>query len=288
LWLETSFVTIVGETISVIQVMKLNPPLPNEHGSWAMLIVPLLLGLIVAPAWHGRALLLVVVAFGFYLVRFPLAVLVKTRRRARPERAYLWRWTVIYGTLTAIGGGWLVLGEGLWWLAVIGLAGGALLLFHLWLVARRQEMSVAGELSGIVGLALGAPMACYAAGGRLEAMAWVLWLINALYFGGTVFYIKLKVRQQPRQPAPDRLSERLIKARACLTYQTAALTIIIVLVAIRQAPLLTPLALAPGTIKIVWGAWQWQDKRSLSLVRLGVTEIFHAVAFMVLVAIAFR
>lgn len=268
--------------------MRLNPPLPNEHGSWAMLIVPLLLGLIAAPAWHGRVLLLIVAAFGFYLVRFPLVMLVKTRRRARVDRVYLWRWTAIYGALTAIGGGWLVLGERLWWLAVIGLAGGLLLLFHLWLIARRQEMSITGELSGIFGLALGAPMAYYVASGRLEATAWALWLINVLYFGGTVFYIKLKVRQQPRQPAPDRLSERLIKARACLTYQTVALTIIIVLAAFRQAPLLTPLAFVPVTIKMLWGAWQWQDKKSLSLVRLGVTEIFHAVAFMVLVAIAFR
>jgi hypothetical protein len=35
--------------------MKLKPPLPKEHGSWAMLITPLLLGLVIAPAWHGRA-----------------------------------------------------------------------------------------------------------------------------------------------------------------------------------------------------------------------------------------
>jgi len=170
----------------------------------------------------------------------------------------------------------------------LGIWGGGLLLFHLWLVARRQEMSVIGELAGILGLAMGAPMAYYVTRGQLNGVAAVLGLVNTLYFGGTVFYIKLKVRRQPRQPAPTHLSERLVKARACLTYQTIALTLIILIVTLRQAPLLTPLALVPATVKILWGAWHWQDKESLSLPRLGVIEIFHAVGFTVLVVVAFR
>ena len=264
------------------------PPLPKEHGSWAMLIVPVLLGLILAPAWHGRVFVLLLAALGFFLVRHPLVILVKTRKRVGAGKAGLWQWAAIYGGLTAFSGGWLVLAQGLWWLAAMGLLGGILLLLHLWLVARRQEMSRAGELAGIVGLALGAPMAYYVASGQLDRTAAALWLINALYFGGTVFYIKLKVRQQPRLPAPSRVGERLVKAKACLAYQTVALTILILLVTLRQAPLWTPLAFIPATIKVLYGAWHWQDKKSLSLVRLGVAEIFHAVTFAGLVVVAFR
>jgi hypothetical protein len=230
---------------------------------------------------------LIIAAFGFFLVRYPLALLVKMRKRNRGDKVYLWRWVVIYGAITALCGLWLVSVEALWGLLPIGILGGLLLLFHLWLVAQRQEMSAVGELAGIFGLALGAPMAYYTAGGQLDNIAAGLWLINALYFGGTVFYIKLKVRHQPRLPAPSRAGKRLLKAKACLTYQTVALTLIILLVTFRQAPLLTPLAFIPASIKIVHGAWQWQDKKSLSLVRLGITEIVHAVAFTVLIIIAF-
>jgi hypothetical protein len=148
-------------------------------------------------------------------------------------------------------------------------------------------MSVGGELAGIFGLALGAPMAYYVASGQLDSTAAALWLVNALYFGGTVFYIKLKVRQQPRLPAPDRAAERLVKAKACLAYHSVVLTIMVALAALRWAPLLVPLAFVPVTIKVVRGAWHWQDKKSLSLTRLGVTEIFHALAFAGLVIIAF-
>ncbi len=268
--------------------MKLNPPIPKEHGSWAMLIVPLFLGLVIAPTWHWRAIVLLVAAFGFFLVRYPLATLVKTRRRASPEKkAYLWRWTIIYGTVTAFSGGWLVLVEGLRWLAVIGVVGALLLGLHLWLVYRRQEMSVLGELSGIFGLALGAPMAYYTASGLLDGTAAALWLVNALYFGGTVFYIKLKVRGQPRQPAPESLNERLAKGKACLAYQGVVLVIVLGLIIFKQMPVLILVAFLPVTVKVWRGVKQWQDKKSLSLVRLGVTELVHAVVFAGLVIIAF-
>lgn len=268
--------------------MKFKPPFPKEHGSWAMLIVPLLLGLVIAPEWHWRVSVLLVAALGFFLLRQPLAVLVKTRKRADSDKAYLWRWAALYGGLTALSGGWLVLAQGLWWLVVMGLVGGVLLLFHLWLVSRRQEMSLGGELAGVAGLALGAPMAYYTAGGQLDRLAALLWLINLLYFGGTVFYIKLKVRQQPRLPAPEGVSERLVKAKACLAYQTAALTLLITLATLQWAPLLMPLAFVPVTFKMIYGAWRWQDKKSLNLVRLGVAEIFHAVVFAGLVMLVFR
>jgi hypothetical protein len=181
----------------------------------------------------------------------------------------------------------LVFVQHLWLLIPMGILGGLLLTFHLWLVARRQEMSAIGELAGIFGLALGAPTAYYTASGQLDLTALMLWAVNALYFGGTVFYIKLKVRQQPRQPAPSQLSERFIKAKACLGYQTIALTVVLLLVTFQLAPLLSPLALIPATIKALWGAGHWQDKKSLSLMRLGLVEIFHAVAFTVLIVIAF-
>lgn len=267
--------------------MTFNPPLPKEHGSWVMLVVPLLLGLAIAPVWQGRALLLLVAALGFFLLRYPLALLVKGRKRASTNRTYLWGWTLIYGVITALAGGWLVLAERLWWLAALGVVGGGLLFFHLWLVARRQEMSVTGELAGIFGLALGAPMAYYTATGRLDRTAALLWLINALYFGGTVFYIKLKVRTQPRQPAPPGWAARLQGAKAGITYHTAALSLMILVVLLWQAPALAPLALLPATAKMIYGAYRWQDKKSLSLVRLGLIEMGHALVFSGLVMLAF-
>lgn len=249
--------------------------------------VPLIVGMAVAPVWQWRTLILLVAALAFFLVRYPLATIIKTRKRPTTDRAWWLRWSIGYGAIAALCGAWLILIERLYLLIPIGLIGATLVAFNLWLVSRKQEMSIYGELSGIAGLALGAPLTYYAASGQLDGTALLLWLVNALYFGGTVFYIKLKVRQQPRLPAPDRLSDRLLKSRACLTYQGVVLTVIIGLVALDHMPALLPLAFVPMTLKVIYGAARWQDKRSLNLPRLGVIELVHSVLFAVLVIAAF-
>ena len=222
--------------------------------------VPLIVGAAVAPVWQWRTLILIVAALAFFLVRYPLATIIKTRKRPTTDRAWWLRWAIGYGAIATVCGAWLILIEQLYLLIPIGLIGALLVVFNLWLVARKQERSVYGELSGIAGLALGAPLTYYAASGQLDLTALVLWLVNALYFGGTVFYIKLKVRQQPRLPAPERLSERLLKAKDCLTYQTVVLTLIIVSVGLIRLPWLVPLAFLPMTLKVLYGALRWQDK----------------------------
>jgi hypothetical protein len=262
-------------------------PLPKEHGAWAMFAVPLIVGFAVAAQWQWRSMWLIGAALGLFLVRFPIDTLIKTRKRPTADRAGLMRWAIVYGSLAMIGGGWLIVVDRLVALIGMGLIGVILLIYHWQLVERRQEMSARGELAGIFGLALGAPLAYYASTGVIDGTALGLWIVNALYFGGTVFYIKLKVRQQPKEPAPDRVSERLVKAKACLTYQSAALTLLILLVAFERLPALVLLAFVPTTLKVLLGATRWQDRKSLSLPRLGVIEIIHSVTFAVLIVAAF-
>ena len=262
-------------------------PLPREHGSWAMFAVPLIIGFAVAGMWQWRSVLLILAALGLFMLRFPIDTVIKTRKRPNADRAWLIRWAILYGSIAAISGGWLVVVDRLYALIGFGMIGAVLLVYHWWLVDRRQEMSITGELAGIFGLAMGAPLAYYTASGQLDGTALALWIVNALYFGGTVFYIKLKVRQQPRLPAPDRVSERLVKAKACLSYQSIVLTILIVLVALTGLPALVVLAFVPMTLKVLIGATRWQDKQSLSLPKLGVIEIVHAVLFAAIIIVAF-
>jgi hypothetical protein len=264
-------------------------PLPKEHGSWAMFAVPLIIGFAVTGTWQWRSVLLILAALGLFMLRFPIDTVIKTRKRPQADRAWLIRWAILYGSIAALCGGWLVIVERLYALIGLGVIGAVLLVYHWWLVDRRQEMSVMGELAGIFGLAMGAPLAYYTASGQLAGTALALWIVNALYFGGTVFYIKLKVRQQPRLPAPDRVSERLVKAKACLSYQSIVLTILIVLVALTAGtvPALAVLAFIPMTLKVLIGATRWQDKQSLSLPKLGVIEIVHAAMFAALIIVAF-
>lgn len=262
-------------------------PLPKEHGSWVMFSFPFLIGTLVAQQFPARLLLLAVAALGFYLMRYPLATLVKTRKRPSPARKELWIWAAVYAALAAVFGVATAALFSLWWLLPMGAFGGALVAFNLWLVMRRQEMSAIGELSGIVGLAMGAPMAYYTATGTLDGKAWLLWLICGLYFGGTVFYVKLKVRQQPRQSSPEQLSARLRAGKASLLYHTTALAVATVLSALKITPPWLPMAFIPVVAKAWVGAWQWQDRKTLNLKRIGLVELAHSTIFALVVVFIF-
>ena len=115
-----------------------------------------------------------------------------------------------------------------------------------------------------------------------------LWIVNALYFGGTVFYIKLKVRQQPRLPAPDRVSERLVKAKACLSYQSIVLTIVIVLVALARRARAGGAGVRADDVEGVVSARRaGRIKQIVEPAELGVIEMFIAVLFAVFIIVAF-
>jgi len=103
-------------------MFQFRPPLPKEHGSWAMFIVPLLLGFVIAPARPWQDLALMAVALSFFLVRYPLTLLVKTRNRNRSgiDKIYLWYWTFFYGGIAAVGGAWLIFARQLWGLVPLG------------------------------------------------------------------------------------------------------------------------------------------------------------------------
>src|SRR5512143_2715286 len=102
---------------------RLSMPLPKEHGSWAMFAVPLIIGFAVAGQWQWRAILMILAALGLFLVRFPIDTLIKTRKRPSADRARLIRWSIAYGSIAALCGGWLIVIDQLFALMVMGLIG---------------------------------------------------------------------------------------------------------------------------------------------------------------------
>lgn len=259
--------------------------LPREHGAWAMFIVPLWVGISAAGVFNFEVALFALTAFGFFLVRYPTMLALKNR--ARDLRRDAIRWSVMYGALTGIGAIALMAISQIALLIPLGALGALSLAIYLWHAARRVEMTLLGEWIGIAGLALGAPGAYLVATRALDTTAFAIYVLNVVYFGGTVFYIKFKVREQPRVVPPDATwRAHVFAGRVTLAYHALAFALIIAFAVICWLPALVVIAFAPAVCKALGGVLTRQAR--LNIRRLGFIELGLSIAFSLIVFIAYR
>src|SRR5215467_4145582 len=255
--------------------------LPKEHGAWAMLYAPFILGVAVAGRVNWPVLLLLLATTAVFISRESLLVYWRARARGR-DAAEAGKTLLLYLALAAAFGSPLILAFELFWLVPLGLIGAALLLINGRQAARMEERSTTGEIMAIGGLTMTAPAAYYAASGRLDVTAFWLWLLSALYMASSVFYIKLRVyRLNPRRQAEQRQA-----LRSCAFYHSFLLIALPALIFAGGLSLFVFIAFAPALVRTFWG--MFKPKTKVNLVRAGILEIVYSMIFLICAALNFR
>lgn len=162
--------------------------IPNQHGAWAMLVVPFLLGMLAAQA-RPIHILLFVGWLLVYLVSFPLLQGIRTGR-----------WHVYGKPLLLYGCLLLPVGAGLfvWQPALLKLAPLFIPLFlvNIYYAKRNRERALMNDLAAVIQFSLFVFVAYEAGGGSDWLLAAELFALNALYFIGTIFYVKTIIRER--------------------------------------------------------------------------------------------
>lgn len=255
--------------------------LPKEHGAWAMLYVPFTLGVLVA-ARAGVATLWVLLAItALFFARETLSRLRRARGKQRPA-AELWRALAVEAGVLVVSGGLLLFLHALVWFAPLGLLALLLLAFNLEQTEQREERNVAAQLMAIVGFAMAAPAAHYAALARWQSTALWLWALSWAYFASSVFHVKVVVlgAQPQRRLAFTRLR------RAAGSYHAALAAALVFVVA---SGLLSPLVLcayAPVMARALWSLRRRPAR--LVLRRIGMLEIVYSLNFLFFATLALR
>ncbi|TAK36231.1 MAG: hypothetical protein EPO21_03395 [Chloroflexota bacterium] len=265
--------------------MFTRPPIPREHGSWAMLLMPYVVGLSVAGSWGWQAAFFLVSTLALFLARYPLSLVARRgfpRPRDRATRG-LYGWLVAYTVVALISGVALLLLDR-WLMVLLGVLSVLLLLANLYFSRHKLDRAVWAELVVIAGLSLTAPGAYYAATGELGQTVLALWMLTSLYSGSSVFYVRLRLHDRRAQPQPE---QRRRTQCALLLYLGMLLTGVAALIAVGAAPLLVLPAFVPLLYKAL-RAIGGQRAAQMTLRQVGFTELGHAVAFAVLVILAFR
>ncbi len=163
--------------------------IPHEHGGWAMVSVPFLLGMITAgPRWMHIPLF--VAWLCFYLSSYPL--LQSLKRKA--EKARYVRWGIGYG----IAGLALVLLPLIDTpqLSYFALPLLLLVLINIWHAKQKSERALLNDICAILGFTVGGAAAYLLGGGDWDRMMMLVVIFSFLHFMGTVYFIKTLFRER--------------------------------------------------------------------------------------------
>lgn len=163
--------------------------LPHEHGGWAMVSVPFLLGMwIGTPQWLHLPFFL---AWLFlYLSSYPFLQAIKRK----VNRGFWIRWGVLYGVLALLCLLWPLFNYPELWYFSIPLV--LLLSINIWHTKRRSERAILNDLSAILIFSLGGAAAYLVAGGSWDWTMFVIILFSFLQFTGSAFFVKTVFRER--------------------------------------------------------------------------------------------
>jgi hypothetical protein len=255
--------------------------IPKEHGGWALLAVPPIVGFVAA----GGASSLVIFQFfmgalGAYLLRTPLEAFFNNKLDPRPLR-----FAALYGVVAAAAFLPLILFQDRAFLALFGVCAAGALILQLWLGSQHLARSAGGEIFGIVVLALGAPAAYYTATGLLNADSLRLWALNAVFFVGPVFYIKMVVAGHVAfyAKSPDDKYEEA--RRVAFLYHGASALLAALAGWAGAVPMLVT---APFIISLAKVLWRGRPKPApAKLQRVGWQEVIFSLVFVALIGVSF-
>lgn len=163
--------------------------MPNQHGAWFMLFIPPLMGLILQPSW--AALPLLITWWAGYFTYFAITIWVKSRLRPKHLPPVL-----TYGAITALAGiaalitQWQLIA----WLPIFA----PIIAVAVYETIKRRERSLVSGWSTVLAAAMMLPtVASISTNGTPAAVSADLWWATAwfaLYFGGSIYYVKTLIR----------------------------------------------------------------------------------------------
>ncbi|MAG21625.1 MAG: YwiC-like family protein [Candidatus Marinimicrobia bacterium] len=261
-------------------------PKPTQHGAWAMFLLPAAMVVVVLDKWSRSSFLLIISFILIFLSHRPAVRFLRRWKRRRTVDRHAYRWALLLGGSGIALASFLFLSQQQWNTLFFGFAVAVSFLLHLRLTLDREHMSATGEIIGVLGLTASAPVMYLFLNGALDAKGWVLWMISFLYFAGSIFYVKLKVRTQPSFPEPD-LGGKLRAGMPVVLYGALVLIYLYIITVIRGYSWFFFWAYVPFLVKGSVGVFRWQSKETLKVNRLGLLELAHSILFAVLSLVGF-
>ncbi len=162
--------------------------IPNQHGAWAMLLIPFLFGMFAAkPSWVHALLFLGWLLV--YLFSFPFLQWARTKKLQVYGKPM-----VLYGViLVPVAISLLLIQPELWkWVPCFI----PLFIVNWYFAKKKRERAFLNDLAAVIQFSLIVFVAYSVGGGDSWTLATELFGLSILYFTGTIFYVKTIIREK--------------------------------------------------------------------------------------------
>ncbi len=261
---------------------------PTEHGAWGILLTPFACAAVLAgPSTRAQIIavtLSAILILSAFLLRGSLEAQGGIRALNHPAHWLL-------GGLSAGSASLLILVFRRMELLGLFAFGAMLFGLQIWLnrkhqLQRVEKRSLPAELVGVALLTMTAPVAWIAVCGALDAEGVRVWLLNALFFTGSVLYVKYRVRGLQSHQDFGNWQARFAFVWPALAFHLLLVFFLFSLVQVNSLSASVLLAFAPALLRAMGLIPQLGQRFPIK--RLGWTEIAHSVTFAVLLILTLR
>lgn len=231
----------------------MKPLLPKQHGAWAMLLVPFLLGIGVGEAVWVHIPLFIGWLF-LYLSTYPLLMAIKNKKR----KLHI-KWAIIY-SVPALSALIIVLLADFRFM-YFGILMIPFFIINTYYAKQNNERALLNDFSAISVFSIGGIASYFAGTGSLDFMALAVWGLSMLFFIGSTFFVKTMIREK-RNP-----KYRII------SWSFHASVIILLLT---TGEILLTIAYLPSLIRAIY-----LYGKSMSMMKIGILEIANSAFFLI-------
>jgi hypothetical protein len=280
--------------------------IPREHGAWGMVALPFIAATLVVGGWGKLTTLAAALGvFSTFLLRTPLQVLWRywaaVRKSANQNQARNQRGaaaasrpdisdarfsSLLYGSVAMISGIYLFRRLPLMPLLLMTCGAVILTITILFLVSRNHQRHPALQIASAVGMSAAALPAYFAAHGRLDPIAFWIWLLCAVDSAASVLVVhsRLEAIVASRKTTPSPLPHR----RNALLAQAGLGIFLVALAALGRPWLILPFV--PTCALHCWDFKQLHSKTRtrVSMHRVGLMQLAASIAFCTLLIAVLR
>ncbi len=257
----------------------------KEHGSWAVVLVPMVVGAGAARRFAAEEVLVFVSVVCVFMSYVPVQMLLRDRfaqSLAREKVDQSRFWSITFGLGAALSGV-ILLGRGYWLLMLIAGAGVTCFLGNF-LVVRFFRKNLFSDLVAVTGLTLGALAVYYGATRTIDQSAFVTWMLTLLFFWSGVFYVHMKMVASGLKRASFSLIEKIRIGKLNLAYHVAMVILVMSFAGLHFIPSLVILAFLPMMVHAFVGTFTLSSHvryRALGFALLAQSVVFSSVLLLI-------